>query len=233
METLRRHRYPVKGCELAESLSVSLRTLYRDIAALQAQGARVEGSPGIGYLLRPGFVLPPLMLTYEEAEALVLGSRWVARNADEDLRRAADALLAKIEAVVPAELRQEMASSGLLVGPDRDLPMRDSDLARIRKAIRAQSKLAIRYIDLADEETSRTVWPFALAFFNRALILAVWCELRQDFRHFRTDRILEFKTLDERYPRNRRSLLDEWRARQTFSVSEGENSADSNTPDRN
>jgi predicted DNA-binding transcriptional regulator YafY len=233
METLRLHRYPVKGSELAGSLSVSLRTLYRDIAALQAQGASIEGSPGIGYLLRPGFVLPPLMLTYEETEALVLGSRWVSRNADEDLSRAAEALLAKIEAVVPPDLRREMASSGLLVGPGPGMPMRDSELARIRKAIRAQNKLALRYIDLADEETSRTVWPFALAFFDRALILAAWCELRQDFRHFRTDRILEFEILDERYSRSRRSLLDEWRARQSISTPKSKGSVDPKTPDRN
>jgi predicted DNA-binding transcriptional regulator YafY len=212
METLRRHRYPAKGSDLAENLSVSLRTLYRDIAALQAQGARIDGSPGVGYLLRPGFVLPPLMLSIEETEALILGSRWVSRHADSELRQAALNLLAKIEAVVPAELRQEMASSGMLVGPGENRLARDADLAGIRKAIRTQSKLLLRYVDLAEEETTRTVWPFALAFFDRALILAAWCELRQDFRHFRIDRVRVFDTLEERYPRNRRSLLEEWRA---------------------
>ena len=212
METLRRYRYPVKGSELAENLNISLRTLYRDIAALQSQGARIEGAPGVGFLLRPGFVLPPLMLSVEETEALILGSRWVSQRADSDLREAAANLLAKIEAVVPHDLRQEMASSGMLVGPGENPPARDGDLARIRKAIRAQNKLALRYLDLADDETTRTVWPFALAFFDRALILAAWCELRQDFRHFRIDRIRNFVVLNEVCPRNRRSLLEEWRA---------------------
>lgn len=232
METLRRHRYPVKGSKLAEQLSISLRTLYRDIAALQAQGARIQGSPGIGFLLKPGFVLPPLMLSVEEAEALMLGSRWVSRRADSELREAALNLLAKIEAVVPQELRQEMASSGMLVGPGENPPARDGDLARIRKAIRTQSKLVLHYLDLADEETTRTVWPFALAFFDRALILAAWCELRQDFRHFRIDRIRKFDTLSEPYPRNRRALLEQWRA-QRATEHNGRSSARAHTADRN
>jgi len=210
MQTLRRHRYPVSGAELAADAGVSLRTLYRDIAALQKQGAHIDGSPGVGYLLRPGFMLPPLMLTQEEIEALVLGSRWVLRNGDPDLHAAAANLLAKVDAVLPAELRREMEASSLLVGPARDAPMRARELAILRKAIRTESKLKIRYVDLADGETSRVVWPFALAYFDRALVLAAWCELRQGYRHFRSDRIREFTLMDERYPRSRRTLLKEW-----------------------
>lgn len=232
LQTLRRHRYPVTGKDLAEELGVSLRTLYRDIAALSAQGAHIDGSPGVGYLLRPGFLLPPLMLTQEEIEALVLGSRWVSRNADPDLEDAAAGLLAKIEAVLPAELRREMESSGLLVGPGPDPPMRDRELALIRKAIRTESKLKIRYLDLEDEETRRTIWPFALAYFNRALILAAWCELRQGYRHFRTDRIREFSTLQERYPRSRRALLQEWQTQQGIPRPRSESPAASRTTDR-
>lgn len=211
LQTLHRYRYPVIGKELADELGISLRTLYRDIAALTAQGAHIDGSPGVGYRLRPGFLLPPLSLTQEEIEALVLGSRWVSRNADPELQSAASDLLAKVEAVLPAELRQEMASSGLIVGPPPETSMRDRELAVLRKAIRAQSKLRIRYEDLGGEETRRTVWPFALAYFDRALLLIAWCELRQDYRHFRTDRVRECSALAERYPRNRRTLLEEWR----------------------
>jgi predicted DNA-binding transcriptional regulator YafY len=213
LQTLHRYRYPVIGKELADELGVSLRTLYRDIAALTAQGAHIDGSPGVGFRLRPGFLLPPLMLTPEEVEALVLGSRWVSRNADPDLQAAARELLAKVEAILPADLRQEMAASGLIVGPPPDPPMREGELALIRKAIRTQSKLKMQYLDSADEETRRTVWPFALAWFNRSLILAAWCELRQDYRHFRTDRIRKFSVPAERYPRSRRALLEEWRER--------------------
>ena len=210
MQTLRRHRYPVNGAALAQEAGISLRTLYRDIAALQKQGAHIDGSPGVGYLLRPGFMLPPLMLTQEEIEALVLGSRWVLRNGDPDLHAAAANLLAKVDAVLPIELRREMESSSLLVGPARDRSMRAAELAVLRKAIRTESKIRMRYVDLADGETHRTVWPFALAYFDRALVLAAWCELRQGYRHFRVDRIRAFEVLKERAPRGRRTLLQEW-----------------------
>ncbi len=209
LQTLRRHRYPVTGNHLSAELGVSLRTLYRDIAALAAQGAHIDGSPGVGYLLRPGFLLPPLMLTQEEIEALVLGSRWVSRNGDEDLQAAAQDLLAKIESILPAELRQEIASSGLMIGPPRDKPMLDRELALLRKAIRMQRKVQMHYVDLSGEQTRRAVWPFALAWFDRSLLLVAWCELRQGYRHFRTDRIREF-ALGEGYPRSRTALLQEW-----------------------
>src|SRR3984893_13883893 len=102
IEVLRRHRRPVSGRTLAVELDISLRTLYRDIAALQAQGAVIEGEPGIGYVLRPGFVLPPLMFSADEIEALVLGSRWVSDRGDDLLGSAARNAIAKIAAVPPA-----------------------------------------------------------------------------------------------------------------------------------
>lgn len=231
LQTLRRHRYPVTGNRLSQELGVSLRTLYRDIAALAAQGAQVVGSPGVGYLLRPGFLLPPLMLTQEEVEALVLGSRWVSRNGDSALQDAAADLLAKVEAILPANLREEMISSGLMVGPSRETPIGDRELADIRKAIRAQSKLKMRYIDSSYEETHRTVWPFALGYFDRALILAAWCELREGYRHFRIDRIQAFTALSERYSRSRRSLLQEWQTQQGIPRAGLQRPPSSNTAD--
>jgi predicted DNA-binding transcriptional regulator YafY len=233
LQTLRRHRYPVLGRDLAEELAISLRTLYRDVAALVAQGANIDGSPGVGYLLRPGFLLPPLMLTQEEVEALVLGSRWVKQRGDPVLQEAAADLLAKVEAVLPSELRQEMASSGLLIGPGgEDTPMPDRDLALIRKAIRTESKLSLCYIDSGDEETRRIVWPFALGWFDHALILAAWCELRQDYRHFRTDRMRTFTVTAERYPRSRRALLQEWQTNRGIPVPGSRKTSASRTADR-
>ena len=233
LQTLRRHRYPVLGKDLAEELGISLRTLYRDVAALVAQGANIDGSPGVGYLMRPGFLLPPLMLTQEEVEALVLGSRWVSQRADPVLQEAAADLLAKIEAVLPAEMRQEMASSGLLIGPAGEgTPMPDRDLALIRKAIRNESKLSMCYVDSGDEESRRMVWPFALGWFDHALILAAWCELRQDYRHFRTDRIRTFTVTAERYPRSRRTLLQEWQTNRGIPVGGSRKAAASRTADR-
>jgi predicted DNA-binding transcriptional regulator YafY len=233
LQTLRRHRYPVLGKDLAEELGISLRTLYRDVAALVAQGAHIDGSPGVGYLLRPGFLLPPLMLTQEEVEALVLGARWVKQRGDPVLQEAATDLLAKMEAVLPSELRQEMASSGLLIGPAAEYtPMPDRDLALIRKAIRSESKLSMCYIDSGDEETRRIVWPFALGFFDHALILAAWCELRQDYRHFRIDRIRAFTVTAERYPRSRRAMLQEWQANRGIPAAGSRKSSPSRTADR-
>lgn len=211
IQILRRHRRPVSGRVLAEELGISLRTLYRDIGALQAQGARIDGEPGIGYILRPGFILPPLMFSEEEIEALVLGSRWVAERGDGRLGAAARNALAKIAAVLPADLRDDLDASTLLVGPGEPISAGDLDLATIRQAIRTERKLAITYRDGASAESLRTIWPFALGFFDRARVVVAWCELRQAIRHFRTDRILAMTPTDSRYPRRRQALLKEWR----------------------
>jgi predicted DNA-binding transcriptional regulator YafY len=211
MQVLRRHRRPVSGAQLARELGISLRTLYRDIASLQAQGAHIDGEPGMGYLLRPGFMLPPLMFSEEEIEALVLGSRWVADRSDSELAAAARNLLAKIGAVLPADLRHELDSSALLVGPGAPLAAGDAELPKIRRAIRAQRKLDVRYRDAKGGETRRTIWPFALGFFDRVRVVAAWCELRRDLRHFRTDRIIALEVSKVSYPRARQVLLKEWR----------------------
>ena len=216
MQVLRRHRRPVSGATLARELGISLRTLYRDIASLQAQGAHIDGEPGMGYLLRPGFMLPPLMFSEEEIEALVLGSRWVADRADAELASAARNLLAKIGAVLPADLRHELDSSALLVGPGAPLAAGDAELPKIRRAIRAQRKLEVRYRDAKGGETRRTIWPFALGFFDRVRVLACWCETRQALRHFRTDRIVALTVSRQAYPRSRHHLLGEWRAQQNI-----------------
>lgn len=211
MQALRGRRQPVRGVELAESLGVSLRTLYRDIAALQAQGADIEGEAGMGYVLRPGFTLPPLMFSVEEIEALVLGSRWVSDRADTRLAEAARQALAKIAAVLPGDLRLELDSAALLIGPGEVVPGGDQELASIRRAIRGERKLCLDYCDLGGQTSSRTVWPCALGFFDRVRVLVAWCELRGGFRHFRVDRIQALTVQDARYPRRRQQLLQEWR----------------------
>ena len=211
---LRRHRRPVAGATLAGELGVSLRTLYRDIAALQAQGADIAGEAGLGYLLRPGFMLPPLMFNVEEIEALALGSRWVAARADTPLAGAAREALAKIAAVLPAELSDRLDSPALLVGPGKPIAAGDAGLPAIRQAIRAERKLSVAYVDGAGAPSERTIWPLALAFFDRARVIVAWCETRQAFRHFRTDRISAIEPSPMRYPRRRLALLREWRAGQ-------------------
>jgi predicted DNA-binding transcriptional regulator YafY len=211
VQLLRQHRMPVAGQVLADTLGISIRTLYRDIATLQAQGAEILGEPGLGYVLRPGFMLPPLMFSIDEIEALVLGSRWVAVRADDRLGAAGSSALAKIAAVLPPDLRDEVDAGSLLVAPGESHKA-TIDLAVVRKAIRNERKLAFSYRDAEGVESRRVVWPFAISFFDNARIIAAWCELRQDFRHFRVDRVLAMVTTDERYPRRRAAMLKEWKA---------------------
>jgi len=212
LQILRCHRYPISGQQLADKLQVSLRTVYRDIATLQGQGASLEGAPGLGYVLRPGFMLPPLMFSEEEIEALVLGSRWVARRTDQKLRLAATNVLAKISAVLPDDLRQQLECTGLLIGPVKHPIDHDDDKeALIRLAIRKEYKLYMRYKDVKNEESERIIWPLALGFFEDAHVIIAWCELKADFRHFRSDRILSLTSLETHYPKRRQSLLKKWR----------------------
>jgi len=211
LQRLRRHRFPVSGAALAGELGISLRTLYRDIASLQAQGAWIDGEPGLGYVLRPGFMLPPLMFSEDELHALALGARWVADRGDAALGLAARDAIAKIAAVLPADLRHDLDASTLLVGPGAPIAPGGAELAVIRKTIKAERKLAITYVDLRGSETRRVIWPFALAFFDRVRVVAAWCELRQAYRHFRTDRIGALEPSQARYPRRRQALLKEWR----------------------
>lgn len=211
IQALRRHRRPVSGAVLADELGVSLRTIYRDIQTLIGQGASIDGEAGIGFVLRPGFVLPPLMFTDEELEALVAGSRFLAQRADKPLAEAARNAIAKIAAVLPDDLRDGIDGTGLLAGPGRRPPPDPIDVASIRAAIRTERKLILDYTDPKGKHTRRTVWPIALGFFDRIRMLAAWCELRQDFRHFRTDRITSLRETSQRYPRRRRALMKERR----------------------
>ncbi len=214
IQVLRRHRHPVSGAVLAEATGVSLRTLYRDIETLKGEGAHIDGEAGLGYVLRPGFMLPPLMFSEEEIEALVLGSRWVHKRADRSLADAAANVLAKIGAVLPKDLRETLDDSGLLIGPGEPIAAGDSELPKIRQAIRSERKLKLSYRDKKDRTTGRTVWPFAIGFFDKVRVVAAWCELRQDYRHFRTDRITALTVTDRRYPRRRQAMMKEWRERE-------------------
>ncbi|KQO13030.1 helix-turn-helix transcriptional regulator [Sphingomonas sp. Leaf242] len=210
IQVLRQHRRPVAGAVVAEGLGVSLRTVYRDIETLKAQGAPIDGEAGLGYVLRPGFMLPPLMFSEEEIEALVLGSRWVSERADGLLGMAARNVLAKIGAVLPKDLKASIEASGLLIGPGEPIQAGHGELAEIRQAIRSERKLQIAYADENGVPTERIVWPIALAFYDRVRVLVAWCELRADYRHFRIDRFASFECKAERYPRRRSRLLKEW-----------------------
>jgi len=210
LQSLRQHRVPVSGRVLADELGVSLRTLYRDVASLQAQGAKIEGEAGVGYVLKPGFMLPPLMFSDEEIEALVLGSRWVAKRADPHLAQSARSALAKIVAVLPPDLRLSVETNALFVAPRQSMAVDRVDASLIRRAIRQGHKLRIDYADVDGRESARVIWPIAIGFFDEVRVVVAWCELRGDFRHFRTDRMNALQGLPERYPRSKHVLLREW-----------------------
>lgn len=209
LQILRRHRRPVTAQRIAEETGTSLRTLYRDIDALRAQGAVIEGEAGLGYILRPGFLLPPLMFSADEIEALVLGARMVSVRADPDLAHAATEALARLSAVLPPDLRDMADSSALLVAPGPPAPM--PYLKDLRIAIRAERKVRITYRDADGVPSARVIWPFALGFFDTVRVVVAWCEQRQSFRHFREDRMESCTPLDARYPTRRAQLLREWR----------------------
>lgn len=210
LQLLRAHRAPVSAASLATLTGVSLRTLYRDIETLRAQGAPLAGEAGVGYVLQPGFLLPPLMFRQDEIEALVLGARMVGDRTDHSLGMAARSAMAKIESVLPPALKDDLRSVSLLLGPT-DRPEPSAFMVVIRDTIRRERKLRIAYSDAEGSATERVVWPFALVFFERVQILVAWCEVRMAIRHFRLDRIARLEELEARYPRRRAALLKEWR----------------------
>lgn len=213
LEHLRQHRQAVPGPVLARGLGVSLRTLYRDIGTLREQGAQIEGDAGLGYVLRPGFTLPPLMFSADELEALALGARWVAGQAsDPELAQAALSAMNRIGGTLPANLRLAVETSGLFV-PQRPQTLPPAPwLSLLRRAIRHEHALRLDYRDESGQATQRRVWPFAMAFFDQARMIAAWCELRQDFRHFRADRVLALADTGQPYPERRHALIRRWRA---------------------
>jgi predicted DNA-binding transcriptional regulator YafY len=212
VQMLRTRKAPVSAEVLASDLGISVRTVYRDIETLRAQGATIETLPGVGVRLRPGFMLPPLMFTEDELEALMLGTRWVAAHTDDALARAAGSAIARIGAVLPADLRDELEASTLFA-PNPAGPAPDPMLRRLREAIRGEVKVRIAYRDAAGAPSERVIWPISIGFFDQVRVAVAWCELRLDFRHFRTDRIDHLTVTSERLPRPRTELLADWRRR--------------------
>ena len=209
IQILRRHRRAVTAEALALELEVSVRTVYRDVAELIGRRVPIEGAAGVGYLLREGFDLPPLMFTEDELDALLLGTRIVQSWGDPELGRAAADVLAKVAAVLPERIRPRVASLALAAPPSGRRPEIAVDMARLRRWMREERKIRMAYLDLKDSVTVRLVRPMNLAFFPPVWLLLGWCELRRDFRSFRVDRIAELEFLDERFPQEPgRRLVD-------------------------
>jgi predicted DNA-binding transcriptional regulator YafY len=210
IQILRRTSNPVTAEALAAELETSKRTVYRDMADLIGQKMPIRGEAGVGYVLHAGLDLPPLMLTRDEIEAAVLGAQWVARHSDPALARAALDLIAKIGAVVPEPLRPYVLEPVTETPPARNLAADGLDMAQVRAQIHAGRKIALRYRDEQGRESERVVWPVTVGYLETVRHLIAWCELRQDFRSFRTDRVTAAGFLDERYPERPGALRAKW-----------------------
>jgi predicted DNA-binding transcriptional regulator YafY len=215
IQVLRRASGPMTADAIAEELETSKRTLYRDIATLIGQRVPIRGEAGVGYVLERGFDLPPLMLTSDEIEAVALGSQWVVAHGDPNLARAALNVLAKIAVVLPDSLRPLLddpavgTPNWVTAEPRKDAGV---DIARLREWSRQGRKVALSYSDEKGQHSERIVWPFLIGYIGTVRAVMTWCELRQDFRVFRTDRLTAVRFLEEHYPEHARVLRRRWRA---------------------
>ena len=214
IQALRQAPRPVTAAQLAERFEVTARTIYRDVAALQASRVPIEGAPGLGYVLRRGFDLPPLMFTSDEVDAIAVGARLVRRLRDPGLQQAADSVLSKVATVLPDALRPQVVEAPFYVSDGSAAVPQGIDPAAVRAAIRDTRKLRITYVDEDGRRTRRTIWPIAMAYYVDATLLAAWCELRSDYRHFRVERIRRSNLLDETFSTDGGKLLDRWFALQ-------------------
>jgi predicted DNA-binding transcriptional regulator YafY len=186
----------VTARRLAERLEVCERTVYRDIRDLTLSGVPIEGEAGIGFVLRHGFDVPPLMFTREEIEALVLGARMVQAFAGERLADSAKEALAKIEAAVPDKLRQDLNASRLFAP---NVPRAPEPIDLVRAAIHESRKIECAYTREDGKSSMRVLHPLGLYFWGRVWTLAAWCEMREDYRSFRLDRMTDLRVLDRQF----------------------------------
>ncbi len=217
LDALRRRRGPVTAETLAEEQQVSVRTIYRDVQTLIGLGAPIEGEAGLGYVLRPGFFMPPLMFTPVELEALVLGVRWVQTLPDGELGAAARNALAKIATASNDDLRARIDDPGLWPAnlPNQESKARTPILERARQAMRSERAVELDYEDAEGRATRRTIWPVQLAYHEQKEIVVAWCCLREAYRLFRTDRIKAFELTEQPYGRRRAELTVECMAHWT------------------
>ena len=214
VQILRRSNRPMTAATLASELEVVPRTIYRDIVALQASRVPIEGEVGIGYVLRGGYDLPPLMFNSAEIDAIVLGLAMVVERSDAELARGAEDALAKVKAVVPPDVLHHIRVAKLLVPhPLEDGVSFGEHVPLIRAAIRESRKLRIDYQDAKGSPTARTIWPLGLYLFSHVTMIGAWCEVRGDYRAFRAERVKGCRPLDERFNGRNGAMMAEFVAR--------------------
>ena len=211
IQILRRGRGPKRAQDIARELETSKRSVYRDIADLMAQRVPIRGEAGVGYVLEDGYDMPPLMLTSDEIEAAVLGAQWVASRADPVLARAAADLIVKITNVVPEHLRPLVLEPASRAPPSWEKAEDRLDMAAVRRAIHSGQKIDLAYRDEAGARTRRLIWPVTIGYMDTTRLIGAWCELREDFRTFRTDRVETGAVLNEHFPERPPILRARWR----------------------
>jgi predicted DNA-binding transcriptional regulator YafY len=210
IQVLRSARKPMTAATIAEVLEVTKRTIYRDIASLQAMAVPIEGEAGVGYIMRRGYDLPPLMFSIEEVEALVVALSLLGRTGDRGLKAAASALQGKIAAVLPCEAKQPIDQPSLYASTWGVAEPETIDLGLVRRAIREERKLSLTYRDEQGRVTERIARPIAVIYYVEVITIAAWCELRAGFRHFRADRISACACLDSRFVGEGARLRTAW-----------------------
>jgi len=203
---------------LSEVLEVSERTIYRDIQDLMASGVPIDGEAGIGYVIRRGYDLPPLMFTQEEITALTLGARIVNSWADPGLAKAAQAALSKIDTALPDTLKGQLDQTRLF-SPLVQIPVAvASAMGQLRVAIDRSQKVDLQYVRADGKASKRVIWPLGLFFWGTVWTLGAWCELRQGFRNFRLDRIQGLQVSDACFPIEPGRTLEDMIAYETSRV---------------
>ncbi|WP_339761962.1 YafY family protein [uncultured Hoeflea sp.] len=210
IQILRLAKGPVTASQIGERLGVTVRSIYRDIVELQAMKVPVEGGRGIGYILRPGFELPPMMFTVEETEAIVVALALLKRTGDRGLEAAAGRVNQKIAGAMPAPLRPHLSSTALHAWGTVVAPAVGIDTSLVRQAIRDEQKLTIDYEDAAGAPTRRTICPVALIYYSATHNIVAWCELRQGIRNFRTDRVSHSLLENAHFRGQGESLRQQW-----------------------
>ena len=194
IQILRASSRAITAEQLAEQLEVSTRTVYRDIQSLQARGTPIEGEVGVGYMMQQGYNLPPLNFSVEEIESIVVGLSLLSRTGDKGLKNAANSVISKINSLNQAMERLSVSDWGIV-------ETSATDPLLLRAAIREERVLKIQYQDLTGRLTTRRIKPLSITYYIEVMVLAAWCELRQDFRHFRVDRIRSIKSLEIHFRR--------------------------------
>jgi predicted DNA-binding transcriptional regulator YafY len=212
IQALRGASRPQTAAELAGKLEVCKRTIYRDVASLQAMGIPIQGEAGIGYVMQPGFDLPPLMLSIDEVEAVVVALCLLQRTGDTGLKAAAETLRAKIQGVLPRSVSAPLLADSLYATPDGLGEIGNVDVTMVRRAVREEQKLHLDYVDRNGSVTRRVVRPIALIYDVDAHVIVAWCELRGAFRRFRGDRIRSCSILPERFHGEGDKLRILWQA---------------------